>query len=56
MIPNPGSDEAKKQGCICPRMDNAYGKGWMGGVKDGKGETVFVIREGCPIHDPKEKK
>lgn len=29
---NPGSDEAVAKSCLCPRMDNAYGKGYMGGV------------------------
>ena len=42
--PNPGSDEARKQGCTCPRMDNSYGKGYMGNP------DVFVYREGCPLH------
>lgn len=49
-VPNPGSDEAKAAGCTCPRMDNAYGKGYMGGVQDEDGNTVFVYTEGCPVH------
>lgn len=28
--PPPGSDEALDLGCTCPRMDNAYGRGYMG--------------------------
>lgn len=44
--PNPGSDEAIKQGCICPVIDNAHGKGYMG--KEG----VFVFTGDCPLHDP----
>lgn len=48
--PNPGSSEAKRQGCTCPVMDNANGLGYMGGVKSENGETVFVISGGCPIH------
>ena len=41
-IPNPGSDEAKKQGCTCPILDNAHGHGFGGN---------FVIVQGCPLHD-----
>ncbi len=44
--PNPGSDEAIAQGCICARMDNNRGKyppyppsGWW-------------ITGGCPVHAP----
>lgn len=51
-VPNPGSDEAAQRGCKCARMDNAYGRGYMGGVKDEDGATVFVITVGCPIHAP----
>lgn len=49
--PNPGSKEAIKQGCTCPKMDNANGKGYMGGVRDEHGQTVFVCTVGCPVHD-----
>lgn len=49
-IPDPGSDEADALGCTCPRMDNAYGRGYMGGVKDENGETMFVYRTDCPVH------
>jgi hypothetical protein len=52
-VPNPGSPEAKARGCKCPVLDNAYGRGYLGGVKDKKGQTVFVFREGCPLHWPK---
>jgi hypothetical protein len=44
--PNPGSDEAIKQGCTCPVLDNAHGKGRM--LQPG----VFWMSEGCPLHDP----
>lgn len=27
-IPNPGSEEARKQGCLCPVVDNEFGKGY----------------------------
>jgi hypothetical protein len=47
---NPGSAEARADGCICPVMDNARGKGYLGGVKDEDGNTVFVMRADCPLH------
>lgn len=28
--PNPGSPESIAAGCICPVLDNAHGRGWMG--------------------------
>jgi hypothetical protein len=41
-VPNPGSDEAIKQGCTCPVLDNAHGKGsYRGG---------FFITADCPLH------
>lgn len=40
---NPGSDEAIKQGCKCPVLDNARGLGYMG--------RGYVIRLDCPIHN-----
>jgi hypothetical protein len=42
--PNPGSKEAQDLGCLCPVLDNAHGKGYMG-MKD-----VFVYQQDCPIH------
>ena len=50
-VPNPGSREARERGCICPVMDNGYGRGWMGGVEDPEtGSVMFVMVEGCPLH------
>lgn len=47
----PGSAEAVAQGCICPRMDNAYGRGYLGGMKDpDTGETMYVRVTDCPMH------
>ncbi|MCK9524519.1 MAG: hypothetical protein M0R49_01135 [Limnochordia bacterium] len=46
----PGSDAARKMGCKCPVMDNGYGSGYMGGVRDEHGEIVFVYNMECPIH------
>jgi hypothetical protein len=47
---NPGSDEAIAAGCTCPVMDNGHGRGYLGGVTDERGQTVFVIVVGCPVH------
>ncbi len=44
--PNPGSDEAIKQGCICAVLDNNHGK-WAPYPPDG-----WWITEGCPVHAP----
>lgn len=45
--PNPGSDEAVEMGCICPRMDNGYGKGhYRGG---------FAIALDCIVHGTEKK-
>jgi len=49
-VPNPGSDAAIALGCTCPVLDNAHGKGYLGGVKNEKGHLVFVISGGCPLH------
>ena len=43
--PNPGSDEAIKQGCRCAVLDNRHGKGAFD-FPDGQ----FWINEECPIH------
>lgn len=47
----PGSPKAAEAGCRCPRMDNAHGRGWMGGVTDDKGRTIYVYSSDCPIHN-----
>lgn len=39
---NPGSPKAIANGCICPRMDNANGKGL--------GEGRFWISKNCNQH------
>lgn len=44
-VPNPGSDEAVRQGCSCPVLDNARGLGWLGSGQ-------FWISLGCPVHCP----
>lgn len=42
--PNPGSDEAIEQGCKCPVLDNAHGRG-----VNRNGE-MFWFNAGCPLH------
>lgn len=48
--PTPGSYEAIAEGCKCPVLDNAHGFGYLGGVKDESGATVFVVNGDCPLH------
>ncbi len=50
-IPNPGSDEALYQGCICPVMDNFHGQGWFF-----RGNRQFWIALDCPLHNPEKNK
>lgn len=47
-IPNPGSDEAVEQSCICPVLDNNHGQGVDGGY--------WWITRDCPLHGAKERK
>jgi hypothetical protein len=42
--PNPGSDAAIEQGCICPVMDNWRGSDEIGRIRG------FVVVVGCPLH------
>jgi len=49
--PNPGSDAAIKQGCTCPVLDNAHGRGIMGEEDFG-----FWIDSSCPLHGNKGDK
>ena len=44
----PGSQEAIDAGCICPIMDNGYGRG--SGYKTEDGQPVFWYNFDCPIH------
>jgi len=46
--PNPGSEEARKQGCACPVIDNHYGAG-----VPHKGQRVFWTVEDCKLHGGK---
>lgn len=42
--PSPGSDAAIANGCTCPIMDNAHGKGYMGVP------GIYVYSGDCPLH------
>lgn len=50
IIPNPGSDEALKQGCKCAVLDNCHGRGAFD-FPDGQ----FWITEDCPLHGTEAK-
>ena len=51
MDTNPGSPEAKRLGCSCPVLDNAYGEG---AVIDGQVNAMsFYLDPDCPIHQDK---
>lgn len=49
-LPVPGSKEASTAGCKCPVVDNHYGKGYMDGITDDNGMTLYAIHENCPLH------
>lgn len=51
---NPGSDEAIAQGCKCPILDNARGKG--SGYVNSEGSPQFWINADCPLHGTPEAK
>lgn len=45
--PPPGSHEAVKEGCTCPEIDNAYGKG----VPSASGDAAnYWVSMDCPLH------
>lgn len=43
-MPNPGSPDAVRLGCLCPQMGNGHGRGYCGMP------GVFVRVVGCPLH------
>ena len=45
--PNPGSEAARKHGCLCPVLDNARGLGAQGTRGP---DAVFWMRGDCPMH------
>jgi hypothetical protein len=52
-VPNPGSEEAGKMGCLCPVLDNEHGRGIPYPRTDGKNPVEFPsfwTRDDCPIH------
>lgn len=51
MTDKPGSPEAAKDGCTCPVLDNAHGRG-VGGEGDKYG---WWINADCPVHGPKKE-
>lgn len=48
--PNPGSRKAIAKGCLCPVVDNGYGRGHMGQI------NIFVVTETCPLHGKLRKR
>lgn len=54
--PNPGSEEAIKDGCKCPVMDNFRGRGIPMTAKDGTIQTAFWMSGDCPLHGFIDKK
>lgn len=49
---NPGSDSAVADGCTCPVLDNARGKGC--GFMDSGNHPCFIIDLSCPRHGSAE--
>jgi len=45
--PTPGSAEAIEQGCTCPVLDNAHGRGARGTSGP---DAVFWMSMDCPVH------
>ena len=46
--PTPGSQDARRNGCICPIIDNNHGGGC--GRTHPDGTPMFWVVEDCPIH------
>jgi hypothetical protein len=44
----PGHQQAVKDGCTCPTMDNANGTGC--GYVDANGSPLYVFNLECPLH------
>lgn len=44
MIPKPGGDKARKQGCTCPVMDNLE-----------REDGLYWVNLECPVHYQAEK-
>jgi hypothetical protein len=50
MKPNPGSEQALKQGCTCPVLENAHGRGIRWPPRFVRPYPEFWIDEDCPLH------
>ncbi len=50
--PNPGSEDALAQGCLCPVLDNAHGEG----LQFSGGQVLFWMDGDCPLHGLKGEK
>jgi len=48
-LPPPGCEDAIMMGCLCPIIDNGYGKG-LG--KDENGNHLYWYSSDCPVHCP----
>lgn len=60
VIENPGSPEAIKKGCKCPRMDNANGKGLGNGLFWYSGDCGYhqqypIVSKDSPAQPPHKK-
>jgi hypothetical protein len=51
IIPNPGSDEARQEGCTCPHRTTEMIEGMSF-----DGISGFWITLGCPLHAPDKDK
>ena len=49
---SPGSDTAITDGCACPVLDNAHGKGC--GYLTEHGEPVYIVNAECKLHGSAE--
>lgn len=52
----PGTFEAQAEGCRCPRLDNGWEIGnrrW--GIPEEDDQARWIVVEGCPLHDRREK-
>jgi len=45
--PNPGSNEAVEDGCLCPIVENNYGQA------EPDGDGMWWIDARCPVHPPR---
>lgn len=48
----PGHPQAVTDGCVCPILDNAHGRGC--GYLSQDGDPLFIVSEACPIHGAAE--